>query len=1002
LLTGAVLLAAPAPAQTTTEFQATVSRATAGNVEAQYELGNAYSSGGAGVAQDHAEALKWYRRAADKGFAPALFNLGVAYEQGLGVTADDMQAFRYYLRAAEQGFTRAQFSVGNMYVAGRGTKQDFFEANLWFRQAADSGLIEAQFNLGFAYEAGNGVQKDFTQAARWYKQAADRGYARAQYNLGLLHEDGRGVAKDPGAAFALYRAAAERGFAPAQVNYGMMLAEGRPGAAPDPVQGFLWLDRAAKTGVGGEARDALARSLTAEQIAAITRLQGGVPPVIPAGPGVAQGSSSLAGNSSATEPARQGGSGGGNVDGQLDGVMKEKAELEQWAHSLEKTLNEKTALVGTLESTVSSLTRERADLQAQLEDARGDSTNADALKSALVQANARLDELQRKFEGSHEPDSSRGSIVTDLKTQLTELNQALEKSEKAVAELTAANDALERDLTTARQGKTDADNLREELAKVRRDASDLVALREENDKLRRDLAAVAELRATKEQLTRDHERLSTFLVGNRRDLDQAQGRVAELEKQLSDALTVRTRGGDEGQKLQRELAEANQTAEKLNETVAELTAANEKLEQDLENAQKSVAAALAAQSQAVSAASPDAYRMELSTLNARIKELEAEVEVERTGAAREVASLVGQLQRTRETNRSLSDANRALLSAKENDSAAVRDETARIGERVRELTAANEELRRAAQKQVSDLRNLTAERDSLKSQLTDAHQVATVLPGLAEEKAALEERLETVGGQLIQLQRQHDDLQKTHAELSQQLTASREAADKARAELASERTQSADAEKAAEAHTASVAELTQANVRLEQEREDMRRLVESYRGDIARLTQSVRAAEQQKTDAERSGQQNIDALAAQMVQLRRDLEAARASQGRMNETFAAQERERTATIAQLRTENAALSTRLNQAQGTLDQIAAAARLGTPASTIASGGITPVRPTSPAGAEPRYHVVGEGDSLSRISMRYYGTANRWQEIYQANRDTLQGSSALRVGMQLRIP
>ena len=37
-----------------------------------------------------------------------------------------------------------------------------------------------------------------------------------------------------------------------------------------------------------------------------------------------------------------------------------------------------------------------------------------------------------------------------------------------------------------------------------------------------------------------------------------------------------------------------------------------------------------------------------------------------------------------------------------------------------------------------------------------------------------------------------------------------------------------------------------------------------------------------------------------------------------------------------------------------------------------------------------------------SMRYYGTPNRWQEIYNANRDVLQASSTLRVGMQLRIP
>jgi nucleoid-associated protein YgaU len=51
---------------------------------------------------------------------------------------------------------------------------------------------------------------------------------------------------------------------------------------------------------------------------------------------------------------------------------------------------------------------------------------------------------------------------------------------------------------------------------------------------------------------------------------------------------------------------------------------------------------------------------------------------------------------------------------------------------------------------------------------------------------------------------------------------------------------------------------------------------------------------------------------------------------------------------------------------------------------------------------RVHTVADGDSLSRISLRYYGTPNRWQDIFNANRDVLQGSSTLRVGMQLRIP
>ena len=58
------------------------------------------------------------------------------------------------------------------------------------------------------------------------------------------------------------------------------------------------------------------------------------------------------------------------------------------------------------------------------------------------------------------------------------------------------------------------------------------------------------------------------------------------------------------------------------------------------------------------------------------------------------------------------------------------------------------------------------------------------------------------------------------------------------------------------------------------------------------------------------------------------------------------------------------------------------------------------PVAPPGA--RTHVVVAGDSLSRISQRYYGTAARWQEIYNANAEKLGPNGTLRIGTELRIP
>ena len=38
-----------------------------------------------GVPQDYAEAVKWYRKGADQGYARAQHNLGVVYAEGHGV-----------------------------------------------------------------------------------------------------------------------------------------------------------------------------------------------------------------------------------------------------------------------------------------------------------------------------------------------------------------------------------------------------------------------------------------------------------------------------------------------------------------------------------------------------------------------------------------------------------------------------------------------------------------------------------------------------------------------------------------------------------------------------------------------------------------------------------------------------------------------------------------------------------------------------------------------------
>jgi nucleoid-associated protein YgaU len=57
--------------------------------------------------------------------------------------------------------------------------------------------------------------------------------------------------------------------------------------------------------------------------------------------------------------------------------------------------------------------------------------------------------------------------------------------------------------------------------------------------------------------------------------------------------------------------------------------------------------------------------------------------------------------------------------------------------------------------------------------------------------------------------------------------------------------------------------------------------------------------------------------------------------------------------------------------------------------------------SAAGGE-RFYVVEKGDSLSKISKMFYGDANHWKRIFDANRDVIRNADLIQPGWKLRIP
>lgn len=80
-------------------------------------LGVCYENGW-GVPKDFNQAAAWYRKAADRGNAPAQCNLGAAYFMGRGVPKDPAQAETWLRKAADQGHTMARQYLENLRTSG--------------------------------------------------------------------------------------------------------------------------------------------------------------------------------------------------------------------------------------------------------------------------------------------------------------------------------------------------------------------------------------------------------------------------------------------------------------------------------------------------------------------------------------------------------------------------------------------------------------------------------------------------------------------------------------------------------------------------------------------------------------------------------------------------------------------------------------------------------------------------------------------------------------------
>jgi nucleoid-associated protein YgaU len=181
-------------------------------------------------------------------------------------------------------------------------------------------------------------------------------------------------------------------------------------------------------------------------------------------------------------------------------------------------------------------------------------------------------------------------------------------------------------------------------------------------------------------------------------------------------------------------------------------------------------------------------------------------------------------------------------------------------------------------------------------------------------------------------------------------------------------------------------------------------------GQVADLQEKLATALRSFTviqDEEAQLRASLDKATSDNASLTQQLEAFRSANASLQEQAAS-----TAVIEPLRTE-------LRQAQDEVSRLASEnaqlrTHLALQAPSPGSASPVPMRPgqapamtaaapaPAPTPAPAKTYVVAEGDTLTKISRKFYGNSGRWQDILNANHDVLKDEKSLVVGSTLKIP
>ena len=140
--------------------------------QAMWELAVMHREG-AGVARDLDAGLSLLRSAAAGGYPPAINSMGVWARDGVGQPRNDAEAVKWFREAADLLNDYAMVNLGRMYWLGRGgLPVDRAQAIKLYRAAIYNENAWGRLHLAEALEKGEGADRDTVQALDLYRNVA--------------------------------------------------------------------------------------------------------------------------------------------------------------------------------------------------------------------------------------------------------------------------------------------------------------------------------------------------------------------------------------------------------------------------------------------------------------------------------------------------------------------------------------------------------------------------------------------------------------------------------------------------------------------------------------------------------------------------------------------------------------------------------------------------------------------------------------------------------------